>query len=235
VTILLVPGFMADQALWDDLLPFLPPAEPVQFADLNTGSAIDAMADAVLAAAPAHFTLLGFSMGGYVARAIAHRAPERVTALILVATSARADRPALVQQRVAAARQATLSAFHGLSRGAIRASLHAGRAGDTALIERVRAMGARLGRDVFLRQTAVVRAGDVDTLGQIACPTLVIAAAGDQLRSVAEGREQADGIPGADFVVIEQAGHMLPLEAPAALGNIVSDWLATVLSRNRQT
>lgn len=223
---------MADQALWDDLLPHLPATEPVQFADLNTGTSIDDMADAVLASAPAHFILLGFSMGGYVARAIAHRAPGRVTALILVATSARPDRPELVQQRVAAARQATVSAFHGLARGAIRASLHADRAGDTAMIERVRAMGARLGSDVFVRQTAVVRAGDVATLGQIACPTLVIAADGDQLRSVAEGREQADGIPGADFVVIKHAGHMLPLEAPAALGNIVSDWLPTVLSRN---
>lgn len=225
---------MADQALWDDLLPYLPPAAPVQFADLNTGASIDAMADAVLAAAPAHFILLGFSMGGYVARAIAHRAPDRVTALILVATSARPDQPALVQQRVAAARQATVAAFHGLSRGAIRASLHVDRAGDTAIIERVRAMGARLGRDVFLRQAAVVRAGDVATLGQIACPTLVIAAAGDQLRSVEEGRELADGIPGADFVVIEHAGHMLPLEAPAALGKIVTDWLVTALSRNRK-
>jgi pimeloyl-ACP methyl ester carboxylesterase len=232
MTILLVPGFMADQALWDDLLPHLPPAEPVQFADLNTGASIDDMADAVLAAAPARFILLGFSMGGYVARAIAHRAPGRVTALILVATSARPDRPALVQQRIAAARQAAVSAFHGLSRGAIRASLHPDRAGDTALIERVRAMGARLGSDVFLRQTAVVRAGDVASLAQIACPTLVVAAAGDQLRSVDEGREQADAIPGAAFSVIENAGHMLPLEAPAALGAIVSDWLATVLSHN---
>ncbi len=223
---------MADQTLWDDLLPYLPPAEPVQFADLNTGTSIDAMADAVLAAAPPHFILLGFSMGGYVARAIAHRAPERVTALILVATSARPDRPVLVQQRVAAARHATVAAFHGLARGAIRASLHIDRADDTAMIERVRAMGARLGSDVFLRQTAVVRAGDVASLGQIACPTLVVAADGDQLRSVEEGREQADGIPGADFAVIEHAGHMLPLEAPAALGHIVSAWLVSVLSHN---
>jgi pimeloyl-ACP methyl ester carboxylesterase len=234
MTILLVPGFMADQALWDELLPYLPRAEPVQFADLNTGASIDAMADAVLAAAPPHFILLGFSMGGYVARAIAHRAPERVTALILVATSARPDRSELVQQRVAAARQAAVGAFHGLSRGAIRASLHADRAGDAAMIEHVRAMGVRLGRDVFLRQTAVVRTGDVATLGQIACPTLVVAAAGDQLRSVEEGREQADGIPGAAFVVIGNAGHMLPLEAPAALGNSVSEWLVTVFSRNRK-
>lgn len=217
---------MADQALWDDLLPYLPRQVPIHYADLNTGATIDAMARAVLASAPPYFTLVGFSMGGYVARAVAQRAPARVTALILVATSARADRPELVQQRIAAARQATVAAFHGLSRAAIRASLHAERAGDTALIERVRAMGARLGSGVLLQQSAVVRAGDGAALGAIACPTLVIAAAGDQLRSMAECRELADGIPGADFAVIEHAGHMLPLEAPAALGAIISSWLA---------
>ena len=217
---------MADQALWDDLLPYLPPSRPIRYADLNTGTSIAAMAHAVLAGAPPQFTLVGFSMGGYVARAIAHLAPARVTDLILVASSARPDRPELVLQRVAAARQARVAAFHGLSRGAIRASLHRDRAGDTAMIERVRSMGARLGADVFLQQTAVVRAGDVDTLGGIACPTLVIAADGDQLRSVEEGREQADAIPGADFAIVEHAGHMIPLEAPAVLGRIMSTWLA---------
>ncbi len=217
---------MADQTLWDDLLPYLPACAPVQYAHLNTGSTIEAMARAVLAGAPAQCTLVGFSMGGYVARAIAHLAPARVTGLILVATSARPDQPELVGQRIAAARQASVAAFHGLSRAAIRASLHAGRADDTAMIERVRAMGARLGAGVFQQQSAVVRAGDVGTLADIACPTLVITGAGDQLRSVAEGRELADAIPGADFALIEGAGHMLPLEAPAALGAIMSSWLA---------
>jgi pimeloyl-ACP methyl ester carboxylesterase len=220
----LVPGFMLDRDLWTDLLPFLP-AQP-HFADIDTGGSIDAMARAVLETAPPVFILLGFSMGGYVARAIAYLAPERVTALILVATSARPDQPALVQQRVTAARQMAGPHFPGLSKASIRASLHAGRAGDTGMIDRVRSMGARLGSDVFARQSAVVRAGDINRLGEITCPTLVIAADGDQLRSVDEAREQADGIPGASLAVIKQSGHMIPLEAPQVLGGVIAQWLA---------
>lgn len=228
MTTLLIPGFMLDHTLWDDVLPLLPAAQPVQFADLETGEAIETMAAAVLAKAPATFTLVGFSMGGYVAREIARMAPERVTALALVATSARPDQPALVQQRVTAARQAAATAFHGLSRGAIRASLHASRSGEAALIERVRAMGARLGAAVFLRQSAVVRAGDVATLGQIRCPTLVIGADGDQLRSLDEAREQAAGIPGAELAIVAGSGHMIPLEAPQELAALLNPWLARV-------
>jgi pimeloyl-ACP methyl ester carboxylesterase len=224
--LLLVPGFMLDAALWDDLLPLLPATLPVQCAGLDTGATIDAMAQAVLDAAPPSFILLGFSMGGYVARAIARLAPQRVAALILVATSARADLPALVAQRVAAARQAGRTAFHGLSRGAIRMSLHAGRRDDAVLIERVRAMGERLGSDVFLRQSAVVRSGDTATLAQIDRPTLVIGADGDQLRSLDETRELAAGIPGATLAVIEGAGHLIPLEVPAALAQAIGTWLA---------
>jgi pimeloyl-ACP methyl ester carboxylesterase len=226
VPLLLVPGFMLDATLWDDLLPLLPATLPVQYAGLDTGATIDAMAQAVLDAAPPSFILLGFSMGGYVARAIARLAPQRVAALILVATSARADVPALVAQRMAAARQAGRTAFHGLSRGAIRMSLHAGRRDDAALVERVRAMGERLGSDVFLRQSAVVRSGDTATLAQIDSPTLVIGADGDQLRSLDETRELAAGIPGATLAVIEGAGHLIPLEAPAALAQAIGTWLA---------
>lgn len=228
--LLLVPGFMADQSLWDDLLPLLPTDVAVHFADLNTGATIEEMAHAILATAPPRFIVLGFSMGGYVAREIAYQAPQRVAGIVLVATSARPDQPALVERRlIAACRMANLP-FHGLARGAIRVSLHADRAHDAAMIERVRAMGARLGIDVFLRQSGVVRAGDVDRLATIACPALVVGADGDQLRTVEESREQAAGIPGAHLAVIANAGHMLPMEAPRELGAILADWLTRCAS-----
>jgi pimeloyl-ACP methyl ester carboxylesterase len=231
MAIVLVPGFMLDQGLWDDLLPFLPPDETPHFADLNTGTSIEEMARAVLAAAPPAFILVGFSMGGYVARAIAYLAPERVRALVLVATSARPDQPALVRQRITAARQMDGPNFPGLSTSSIRASLHACRAGDIAMIDRVRSMGARLGSAVFTRQSAVVRPGDIERLHDITCPTLVIAAGGDQLRTVEEAREQAGGIPGASLAVIKQSGHMIPLEAPQVLGGVMSQWLKKVSAR----
>lgn len=215
--LVLIPGYMLDDALWDGMLPLLPPELPLHFASLAEGDSIAAMAQAVLAKCPPQFTLLGFSMGGYVAREIVRLAPGRVQSLALVATSSRADLPLQVEQRSKAARATPLGPFRGLGRAAIAQSLHPENSANEALVAQVRAMGERLGREVFVRQSLIVRDADTARLSDIQCPTLVVAAAEDQLRSPAEARELADGIPGAKLATVPNAGHLIPLEQPQAL------------------
>jgi pimeloyl-ACP methyl ester carboxylesterase len=226
MSLLLVPGFMADETLWSDLEAPLAPFAPLYYADLRHDGSIEAMARRALDSAPASFLLVGFSMGGYVAREIARLAPERVRALVLIATSTRPDTPALRQRKGAIGKAAPSIAFSGLSRTAVATSLHPKDRGNEALIERVRAMGTRLGGEVFRRQSMLERPGDLDRLNDIRCPTLVVAAAQDQLRSLDEARELQAGIPGAALEVIEDTGHMIPIEAPQQLARVIVPWLA---------
>jgi pimeloyl-ACP methyl ester carboxylesterase len=226
MSLLLVPGFMADETLWRDLEAPLARFAPLHYADLRHDSSIEAMARRALDAAPPSFLLAGFSMGGYVARDIARLAPERVRALVLIATSTRPDTPALRQRKGAIGKAASSIAFSGLSRIAVASSLHPKERENEALIERVRAMGMRLGGDVFRRQSMLERPGDLDRLGEIRCPTLVVAAAQDQLRSLEEARELQAGIRGATLEIIEDTGHMMPIEAPARLADVIVPWLA---------
>jgi pimeloyl-ACP methyl ester carboxylesterase len=230
MSILLVPGYMADETLWDDVLGPLGKFGPVVHADLRHDSSIEAMAGRALANAPADFILVGFSMGGYVAREIARMAPGRVRALVLIATSTRADSPSLRQSRAGVGKAAASVSFSGLSKTAIATSLHPKQHDNEALIERVRAMGVRLGGEVFRRQSAIVRAGDRDRLHEIRCPTLIVAAGQDRLRSREESEEMHAGIAGAELAVIEDSGHMVPIEAPQALLAIVEPWLDRVLA-----
>lgn len=220
--LVLIPGYMLDDALWDGMLPFLPPELPLHFASLAEGDSIAAMAQAILAKCPPRFSLMGFSMGGYVAREIVRLAPDRVQALALVATSSRADLPQQIEQRGKAARANSIGAFRGLGRAAIAQSLHPDNAGNEALVAQVRSMGERLGREVFIRQSLIVRGADTERLSGIRCPTLVVAAAEDQLRSPVEASELADGIPGARLVIIPDTGHLIPLEQPQALVSAIS-------------
>ncbi|WP_296943214.1 alpha/beta fold hydrolase [uncultured Massilia sp.] len=232
MAILLVPGFMADATLWNDMTAALERFGPIVHADLRHDTSVEAMARRALAVAPAGFLLVGFSMGGYVARAIARQAPDRVRALVLVATSTRPDSPALQQRKGAIGKAAPSIAFSGLSRTAVATSLHPKERDNAALIERVREMGVRLGGEVFRRQSMLERPGDIDRLGEIRCPTLVVAAAQDRLRSLEEAREMAEGIRGARLEVIEDSGHMIPIEAPQRLLEVMVPWLAAQADRD---
>jgi len=215
-TIVLLPGFMLDDALWDDFVPHLPHDWRVQRIALPRGRTVDEVARAVADRLTGPAVVLGFSMGGYVARALAVAYPQLVDALMLVATSARGERPA-------APFPAAAGAFAGLSRRAIQSSLGREHANDPALIDRVRAMSVRLGADAFAWQSALDRT-DVP-LKEIACPALVVAASEDQLRSMEEARELADAIPGAQLEIIEGTGHLIPLEAPGSLADVIVGWL----------
>jgi pimeloyl-ACP methyl ester carboxylesterase len=226
MSLLLVPGFMADETLWRDLEAPLARFAPLHHADLRHDSSIEAMARRALESAPSSFLLVGFSMGGYVARDIARLAPERVRALVLIATSTRPDTPAVRQRKGAIGNAAPSIAFSGLSRTAVATSLHPKDRDNEVLIERVRAMGTRLGGEVFRRQSMLERPGDLDRLIDIRCPTLVVAAAQDQLRSLEEARELQAGIPGAALELIEDTGHMIPIEAPQRLAEVIVPWLA---------
>jgi pimeloyl-ACP methyl ester carboxylesterase len=225
MTLLLISGFMADATLWDAVAADLTPFGPVMTADLSRGEDIETMAAAILSDAPERFVAVGFSMGGYVAREMARTAPERVRALILIATSARGDTDEMIRQR-----RSTLKtppkAFKGLSRTAIASSLHPDRADDPAMVARVRDMGLRLGGDVFHRQSAMVRAGDLNRLGDIRQPTLIVSADADQLRSLEEAEELQRGIAGSTLVHVADSGHMIPLEQPLALARAMKEWLA---------
>jgi len=214
-TIVLLPGFMLDDALWDDFVPHLPGDWKVRRIALPRGSTVGEVARGVAEQLAEPVVLVGFSMGGYVARAIAAAYPQLVEALALVATSARPERPAALMP--------SSGVFAGLSRRAIQSSLNHDHANDQALMDRVRAMSVRLGADTFVWQSALDRTAVA--LNEIACPTLVVAASQDQLRSIDEARELASAIPGARLEIIEGAGHLIPLEAAASLADVLLDWL----------
>lgn len=222
--IVLVPGFMLDETLWDDFVAAFPQERNFIRAGLNLGDSISAMARYIVDDLPPRFILIGFSLGGYVARAIVEQYPQAVAGLVLIATSLRED--SAEQQKIKQAAIAAVSAsssFNGISPSAIAGTLHPQRAGDKTLVAKIRAMGARLGAEAFRHQASLVR-GHLTTK-PITCPTLVIAAAQDPSRSLDELQELQASITGAELQIIDDCGHMLPLEQPAQLAKAVSEWI----------
>ncbi|MEK9760391.1 MAG: alpha/beta hydrolase, partial [Candidatus Puniceispirillum sp.] len=84
------------------------------------GKDIPDIAHKILAVTPDKFVLIGFSMGGYIAREICRLAPDRVEKLVLIATSSRGDTAARKVVKDATLR--SIDNFSALSRNSIRRS-----------------------------------------------------------------------------------------------------------------
>ncbi|MFT5114014.1 MAG: 3-oxoadipate enol-lactonase [Parasphingorhabdus sp.] len=62
-------------------------------------------------------------------------------------------------------------------------------------------------------------------LGNIACPTLVLAGDKDTNAPAAMMKKMADRIPGAQFACVDDAGHLINLEQPDQFNRIVESFL----------
>ena len=220
--VVLIPGFMLDETLWDDFIATFTDQRHLIPVSLNQGTTIQEIATNIAQQLPEHFILAGFSLGGYVARAIYEAFPERTAAMILIATSLREDSAEEKKSRRMATNAMTSREFRGLSTMAIRKSLHTDLATDAAIIEKVRQMGQRLGTEVFKTQSALSR--ERITLKTVSCPVYVIAAKQDRLRYPEEAEELAT-LTGGYLDYINNCGHLIPLEMPNELARLISKWL----------
>jgi len=87
--LVLLPGFMCDKDLWTDMVPGLAALGTIHHGNVYEDSTLEGMARRVLDGSPERFVLVGFSMGGFVSRALTLTAPERVAGVAFVASSAR--------------------------------------------------------------------------------------------------------------------------------------------------
>jgi len=224
---ILVPGLACSPRLYAEQVPLLWRGGPVIVADHTRHDRMEAIADAVLAAAPPRFRLLGLSMGGYVALAIMRRAPERVDRLALLDTSARPDRPDQTERR----RQLMALAAQGreleVADTLYPALVHVDRRGDAVLHGVVRRMMAETGPEAFIRQeeAIIARADSRPSLSAIRCPTLVLVGEADTLTPPELSQEMAAAITGAELVVVPGSGHLSTLEEPAAVNQAIDAWM----------
>ncbi len=216
-TIVLAPGFMTDYDMWSDFVPFLKDYNVI-YADFSEGATLQELAASNLRRCPERFILIGFSLGGYICRHMLYQAPERVEALVLIGTSTRPTVPPVTDGPAA-------KMFRGMSRSALRRAVHIDRENDEVLIERLKDMGERLGAEVFGRLSALERKSDLDMMRTIQCPVLVVTADQDRLRTMEEAVEMAKAAH-ASLVVLEHCGHMMPMEEPKQLANVVLNWLS---------
>jgi pimeloyl-ACP methyl ester carboxylesterase len=164
--------------------------------------------------------LVGHSMGGAIAQMTAFMAPERVAGLVLVGTGARLRvAPALLDGILQDARGAL----------ALITEWAWGPEADPAMVARGRQMMARVNPRVVWGDFAACDRFDIrERVGEITAPALVITGSEDRMTPPKFGQWLAERIPGARFVLVEGAGHMVMLEKPDQVASAVREWLKAV-------
>ena len=165
----------------------------------------------------------GLSLGGVIAIAIHHSAPERCASLILADTFAvHPDGLAIYERSVAASEQMSELA-------AARTPVLLAPGASEDLHQEVRETMASIDPEAFrIGAEGVWLADQRDRVAKIAVPTLVLVGAEDTVTPPELSRELAEAIPGAELHILPGAGHLANIERPADFNRLVEEFIAAL-------
>lgn len=173
--------------------------------------------------------VVGFSMGGMVAAALAQAVPERITGLVLAGCVVHVtpEQSAATEAMLERARRFGAEAF---AREQANAIWHpAWRAAHPDAVERFVRARAAMDQDALAMAFRCTRGLDLRPgLADLTMPTLVIAAAQDPFVPLDEARAITAAIRGAQLEVLEFCGHMLTIEQPERFQALLDRFLATI-------
>jgi pimeloyl-ACP methyl ester carboxylesterase len=200
LTLLWLHGWPLDEHMWE--------RQVSRFGGLavrlyGRGNSIESWAEQILSEAEGELVLVGHSMGGYAALAMAARAPERVRALVLAGARAGADTP-------------ERKAF----RGELIARLRVEGPPDNA------APGVTVEELVAAQEAIRDRRDTSDVVAAFPSPLVVGAGSEDEVFTPDEAHDLAALAPAGRAVVFEGAGHFMSLDRPDEFDAVVAEVLA---------
>ena len=171
-------------------------------------------------------TLVGHSMGGYVALAFAKAFPQALQGLVLVGTKSGADTPEAAAGRRATAEKVRLEGS-SLVVNAMATKMLSPHNADATMAASVRGfMAPSKPEGVIGALLGMAERPDAGAwLGAIKARTLVITGAEDSIIPPSESEALARAIPGARLKLIPHAGHLVAFEQPEAFNKALAAWL----------
>lgn len=213
--LIILPGAGGDGSFFRKILEKLPDAQVLV---LNNQGTRREMADYVLENAPEKFFLLGHSMGGWVAQEVAAKAPERVEKLILLSswTGVEKKNQTLLKMAIPVIKAGKLE---DVVEAQLPKMVYPPFLQDPKFREELRHCQFRLSEEVYIKQLgAILR--DYSTkhlLEKIFSETLIIHGRQDELFPITEQEALHKGIKNSLLKILEECGHLAPIEQPVKL------------------
>lgn len=226
-TLCLLSGLLCDETIWIDAAREMHEESNIKFFSFGGFTSIAEMAGHVLQQLPGDLLLAGHSMGGRVALEIVRQAPHRVCGIALLNTGVHPcgdSEPAARGRLVEIARRQGMDA---LAAEWLPPMMGASPGRIAHLMPRLVAMVKRATAESFAGQIkALLERPDArPILPRIHVPTLLISGSADTWSPPAQHLEMQKSIADARYTTIHDAGHMAPIEQPAAVARAIDQWL----------
>ncbi|GAB3497669.1 alpha/beta hydrolase [Spirosoma knui] len=235
-TLCLIHGHGVDASIWDGVYADLSVSSPVlrpDFARLSHLQTIGAYAEELNAylqkSQVDKVTLVGHSMGGYIALAFAEQYPELVEGLCLFHSTVSADDEAKKEQR----RQVIDKLAAEGSRAFLQTAITNMFAPDnrtkmadtvTTLIDRYSDLPSEaLSAGV---QAMLLRPDRTHVLQHATFPVMIVAGQHDQIIPIEKNRRLAEILSQASLVVLNESGHLGMVEEPEATLQAIQSFVA---------
>ena len=244
--LVLLHGWGMHSAVWDPVMPALLERFQVTVIDLpGLGRSpmpagdydLDYLVQQVLSVAPEHGVWMGWSLGGMVATAIASRYPEKVSALVTVATTpkfvANSEWPLAMEEHVL---DAFIQMLEEDNEGTLIRFLSLQCKGSISLKDDIRQLRELLHLHGLpapkaLRQGLhILKQADLrQALSQVQCPSLHIFGANDHLVPVGVSKLIAQLQPAGQNAVIKEVAHVPFVSEPELFMAACNDFFSQCL------
>ncbi|MGC5566792.1 4-carboxymuconolactone decarboxylase [Streptomyces sp. FR-108] len=166
------------------------------------------------------FGYAGCALGGAVGAELALRRPERLASLTLIAASPRFGTADEFRQRGVIVRS---NGLDPIARSSPERWFTTGfAAAQPAITEWAVQMVRTTDPGCYIAACEALAAFDIRAdLGRIGVPTLVLVGSDDQVTGPAEARTLVAGIPDSRLAVVPGASHLVPVEQPAAVTDLL--------------
>ena len=225
-----LPGTMCDQRLWQQTFSQLPAdIEPV-YIDIPLAESFEQIIFQLALILPKEqVNLVGFSLGGYVASLFACLYPQRINKLLISANSPLALPLFELAQRKIAVSAISQFGYQGVPLIKIHSMLAKENMHNQEIVELIQAMDKTGGIDKLLSQLKATsqRTNLLPQLSELQIKTHFVHGDQDKLvnNALISAATTADNI---SHCVIDNCGHMCPLEAPQKLAEQITNFFGYV-------
>lgn len=237
VHLVLVPGLLSTEALFQAQVSGLAHVADVTVTRQHLRhDTVEEMAAAILTESPPKFAIAGSSMGGYVALMVKKVGGQRVTHLGLLDSTAIVQGEELEIRRQMLLELAERGAFDAIKEQMLQLFLQPDNLKNQALLRTVNDMADGVGVERFAQQVRALSAAEnLDKfLPQIDCPTLVLCGEDDKLLPLEQSRSLMRAIKKSRLAVIGNAAHLITLERPETVNELMRQWLTGTLAMDQQ-